>query len=421
MRFFKFEQIADQPREDDVAAATRRELDSLRIGDLSGKRVALTGGSRGIPNIVLILSTIVAYLREKGAEPFVVPTMGSHGGGTAEGQVKYLAGYGITEESLGCPIIGDMSTTVVDVIEGSEIHFSDSLLNADAMLVINRIKAHTGFVSEVESGLCKMLAIGGGRYAGAQSIHARSENVGMGKAVLDAARRLLEKLIEAEKLLGGIALIDNADKQTARVQAVTPTSPDAFIEQEKELLQYSLTLLMQLPFEVVDVCLFDRMGKNVSGTGLDTNVVCKRREGWRIRELPRPGQASIAVLCCRCLSPESKGNAIGLGLLDLVTQQLIDDIDWHPTRTNAETAGALNLIAQPEVCENDERMLERAVSMVPERDGGAVVVIAKDTGQLRTLYASENMLEVVRAREDLRLLSEAADACFIDGEIQLQW
>ena len=305
--FFRLRQTFEAPRVADIAGEVRAQLEKLRLHETvrPGQSVAISVGSRGIANIALITKAIVDYLKSLGAEPFLVPAMGSHGGGTAEGQQKVIESYGVTEAYCGCPIRASMETVVVcQTVEGFDVHFDRHAFEADHVLVCNRIKPHTGFVGDIESGLMKMMLIGLGKHEGAKIYHRAIQDYSFGQIVRSVAGRVLESC----HVVAGLGIVENGYDQTASITAVEPREFEA---REKELLILAKKLLPRLPFDRVHLLIIDEIGKNISGTGMDTNVVGRK---YQIHE-PAPDEfPKVKCILIRGLTAETQGNATGIGL-----------------------------------------------------------------------------------------------------------
>ena len=422
----RVEQLFGHPRVNDIPAAVKRQLKNLDLTRAKGKRVAVMVGSRGIPNILQIVRAVVVTLLEAGAKPYVVTCMGSHGGATAKGQRSILAQYGMTKHSLGCPIKAAMDVEKIGTFNGLPVYFSKNLLDADWVLPVNRLAAHTLFVGEkIESGLCKMLAIGGGRKVGAEIVHQLAELLSDGScyaleaAVIGSFREIAANV----PILGGLAILDNAKQRTAMIEAVPYESPDQFIEHEARLLKKAVGMLAQFNLgDTLDLVYLERMGKNISGSGVDPNVIGKKIGGWRRDKLPRPGQAEIGWVCCSSLTDESHGNAGAIGLLDGMTKRLLDSVVWEDTQLNAEVSGATD-VAQPRAYyDNDRDLLEHGLKIVGTHSKDPTLVCARSTKHLRVLYVSETLLPRVEGNDNFRILSEAQPLEFDeDGHLVLDF
>jgi hypothetical protein len=293
----------------DIAGEVAGQLASLNLGTRvrPGQSVAITCGSRGVNHIAEIVKAAVVHFQSLGAKPFVVPAMGSHGGGTAEGQQGVLTTYGVTEQYLGCPVRASMETVVVcQTAEGFPVHFDKHAFGADHVLVVNRAKPHTRFNGDIESGLMKMMLIGLGKHEGAKIYHRAIENYSFDQIVRSVAANVIERC----RIVGGLGIVENSFDETMRIQA---TLPEHIIETDKELLRQAKQLLPRLPFEDIDVLLIDEIGKNISGTGMDTNVLGRKYNDHVAigDEVPR-----IKRIIVRSLTEETHGNATGIGIAE---------------------------------------------------------------------------------------------------------
>ncbi len=372
-------QSFDRTRLEEVCgavAAGLRDLGLLR-GLRPGSRIAITAGSRGINNLVSMTRTAADVVRSLGGQPFIVPAMGSHGGATDEGQRTLLADLGISETSMGCPVVSSMEVEEVGrTAAGVPVYQDRNALHADGIIVINRVKPHTAFRGEVESGLCKMLAVGLGKHKGAQQMHA----AGLGPTLVEAARLILDRA----PVLAGIAVLENSLDETAEVHVVPP---DLFEETDRALLARAWQMLPRIPFDPLDVLIVDEMGKNISGTGMDNNVIgIGPRVGGKM-EMGHPAVSTIVVLG---LTPETHGNANGIGLADITTRRLVDSIDDKATYTNVLTTRLWSAGRLPVIMETDREAIEVAVGEAAP--GEVRLVRIKNTLHLEDLEISEALL-----------------------------
>ena len=403
---FKLRQHFPRPVEPDVAAAVRREIAPVLARVEPGQRIAVTGSSRGIANLAPVVRECASALREAGADPFVVPAMGSHGGATPEGQVRVLDDTnGITEESVGCRIESSMEVVRIGTTGTGFPVFQDKLCHdADGVLAVNRIKPHTGFTERVESGICKMLVIGMGKQAGASKIHQQALRAGMGRLVLEASRIIVESA--RPRLVGAIGLVENAFKETAVVQGIPVGSCDALIEAESALLERARALLPRLPFDDLDALVVDEIGKDVSGSGMDTNVIGKK-EG-----LARPRIGAIYV---RGLTRGTHGNAVGLGNADLMPRSLLEHVDLNSTYMNAFTAKRLWIGKLPMLVENELQAMQILLNFRAEEDPASLrLAWIRNTSILDELWASAALLDEAREDPRIEILSEPAPMAFDD-------
>jgi len=402
----------EAPQLDDVARATAEALEPLRTRVTTGMTVAVTAGSRGIHDKAAVVRSAGEWLRSVGAEPFVVPAMGSHGGATAEGQVTMLAELGMTEQSLGMPIHATMDTVDLGrVPDGPTAYLDRYAAAADAILVINRVKAHTDFKGDIESGLAKITAIGLGKQRGAEGIH-RYGPANLGSWIPQVARRI----IDTGKVLGGLAILENAFDRAARIELVEPDQIGG--PREQELLREAKGLMATLPFDHLDVAVIDVLGKDKSGSGMDTNVIGR----MMIRgsaEFDQPNITNIAVLD---VSDASHGNAIGLGLADFIPFRILERINLRSCYINAMTSGlgGPQRGQIPMAMPTDRDAVAAAILTCGRADlENARVVRMPDTLDLEHLLVSESLREEVDADDGLEVIAEAAPMSFdADGRIE---
>jgi hypothetical protein len=313
-----------------------------------GATVAIGVGSRGITDISTIVVGAVEYWRARGMSPFVFPAMGSHGAATAEGQAEVLAHLGITEQSIGCPVVSRADVVSLGRTDDEIEVFMDAEAHAaDAVMIVARVKWHTSFSGRLESGLMKMMAIGLGKFAGAQQYHTRAGQLGLEHIIRTAGRRVLQ----SGKMVGGLAIVEDAHHNVARLDAVPA---DCMEQRDEELLALAKSWMPKLPCDL-DVLIVDEMGKNISGTGMDAKVVNRGPEG---EYNPWPGLPSIGRIFVRGLAAGSHGNAMGIGMADVTTDRLVRQIDWAPTRVNAVSASRPSRIRVPAHFASDRECLE---------------------------------------------------------------
>jgi hypothetical protein len=311
---------------DDLPAEIRRELSALDLRLKPGARIAIGIGSRGIANLVTLARELVAYLKAQGAHPFVVPAMGSHGGANAAGQAEILAGLGITAEALGVPIVSAMDVAEIPAKGLShKLFMGKNAFEADGVVLLNRIKPHTDFHSTYESGLVKMSVVGLGNHEQAKIMH------GLGvRGLRDLIPLAAKELFATGKILFGLAVVEDAHDDTMRVRALTP---DAILAEEPELLRLAVASMPKLPADRIDVLIVDTIGKNLSGTGMDTNIIGR----IRVKDSPEPQSPEIGAIIVDDLSPESHGNALGIGLADIITRNLFEKVDFKAMYANVVT------------------------------------------------------------------------------------
>jgi hypothetical protein len=382
---------APEIREEDIPDRVRTELQPILDMVALDDKVAITAGSRGIANMPAILRACGDAVRAVGGDPFVMPAMGSHGGATPEGQRDLLAGYGITRDTVGMPIISSMDVQQIGCVDDMPVYMSTTALEADRVLLVNRVKPHTDFRGPIESGLAKICAIGLGKQRGAQTIHSYGTR-GLVELMPRAARCIIEK---TGKIIGGLAVLENPLDRTADLVSVDPHGIGTAEEEQLQLRAKSL--MGALPFEALDVLIVDEMGKNISGTGMDTNVL-GRLFVPGVAEAARPKITAVVVLD---LSAESHRNAIGLGLADFTTERLLSKVDWQATYMNSYTAGISGLLRGriPTVLGSDRAAIATAIRMCGQ----------PDPARLR-LARIKNTLLTARVEFTPSLLEEAARA-----------
>ncbi|MFB3816873.1 MAG: lactate racemase domain-containing protein [Candidatus Methylomirabilales bacterium] len=368
----------DRTRLADPSGAVAAGLRATLAGKLRpGAQVAITAGSRGIQNLVAMTRAAVDTVKALGAEPFIVPAMGSHGGATGEGQKALLADLGISEASMGCPVRSSVAVEEIGRTPGGvPVYLDRHALHADGIIAINRVKLHTIFRGDVESGLCKILAVGLGKHKGAQQIH----KIGVASIVVESARVILAKA----PVIAGVAVLENSLDETMEVHVVPPA---AFEATDVALLKRCWRLLPRVPFDPLDVLVVDEMGKNISGTGMDTNVI---GVGGRVGGKMMPGTPFVSTVVALGLTAETHGNANGIGLADLTTRRLVNSIDYKSTYTNVITTRLWAGGRLPLVFETDREAIQVAVGDTPLSELRFVRI--PNTLHLEALEISEALL-----------------------------
>jgi hypothetical protein len=398
-QIFRVRQKFEAPRLDDVAGTVQAELTRLNLGAKiqPGQSVAITAGSRGIANIAIIIKAAVQHFQSLGAKPFIVPAMGSHGGGTAAGQRELIEGYGITEEFCGCPIHASMETVVVcQAAEGFPVHFDKHAFGADHVLVVGRVKPHTGFVGDIESGLMKMMLIGLGKHEGAKIYHRAIMNYSFGQIVRSVAREVLSRC----RVIAGLGVVENSYDQTAKIQAV---APQEFEDREKELLVQARQWMPRLPFKTADILLIDQVGKNISGTGMDTNVIGRKYNDHAAVENEWPKVKRVVV---RDLTEATHGNATGLGMAEFCRSRVLQRMDQKITRINCLTGGHPTAAMLPLDYESDRDILDVALPTIGLTDPpDAKLMWIHNTLEVAELECSIAYLNEARERSDLEILT----------------
>lgn len=370
-----------------VYDAVRTELWNKQIGAQlpGGARIAIGAGSRGISNLPQLIRATADHFKEVGASPFVVPAMGSHGGGTAEGQTEVLAHYGVTEASAGVPIVSSVEVEQVGVTpEGFDVFMDRQAFHSDGAFLVNRVKWHTTFEAPIESGLMKMAAIGLGKLHGASSSHKYAVRAGFGPVIRAVGRYA----VESGKILGGLAVLEDAGHATGKVVALRAAEIE--VEEEK-LLVLVRSWMARILFPEVDILIVDEIGKHISGVGMDSKVVNRHPYGgmnlW-------PWAAKITRIYVRSLSPESYGNAVGIGMADLISERLFADIDWKITKVNAFTASNLGAIRTPVRAASDREAFDVLSKVVGRgRTEDITAVWIRNTLELSRIVATENLLQ----------------------------
>jgi hypothetical protein len=407
-KMIKIRQRFTGPVVADIDGTVSKQLDSagLKQNVKPGMQVAITAGSRGIANIQLIIRAVVRELRQMGAEPFIVPTMGSHGGATAKGQVEVLESLGITEAFCGAPIRSSLEVEQIgQTEEGMPVYVDKNALAADGIILMGRVKVHTDFKSPIgiESGLMKMAAIGLGKHKQALLIHSHGVT-----GIRDIMPKVARVMLARTKILCGIAIVENAFEQTALIEAI----PTAQIEaRERELLAESAALMPKLPAEEIDILIVDEVGKNYSGTGMDTNIIGR----LRIQGTPEPQSPRIKYIIASDLSEASHGNGLGIGLADLTTQRFFDKLDFKAMNENVITSTFLARASIPIVLESDRAALAAALranwGVEPEK---ARIMRIPSTLHLEYLYVSEALLPEVAELPHVEVVGELAELEFDD-------
>lgn len=407
----------DRSEVEDVAAALLKELERPEISCCikPGMKIAVGVGSRGLASLETMVKTLVKKLQDLGAKPFIVPTMGSHGGATAEGQKAILASLGITEETMGCPIRSSMETVelgtvhIPDLDTDTKTYFDRNAYEADGIVTVARVKVHPAFKDTLESGLCKMLVVGFGKQRGAQAYHTAA-NGRMGRVLEAVAPHILKNT----KVLFAVGSVENAYDRICDIRAVPAKE---IVETDKEMLVLAKERIGKLPFNKLDVLIAKQMGKEISGEGLDPNITGKRAIG------PVPGGPKITKIGVLQLSKESDGNIVGIGAVDVITEKLYSRVNLAISYANALTTGGLHNVRIPMTLASDEEVIRAAVHSSKVADTTrAHLVIIKDTLHLSDLYISEGLKEAIEADNRLTLCSDFEDLPFSSsGELMINW
>lgn len=407
-RMVKIEQTFPSTKITDIAGVIKQQLAKPEIAGKirPGMKIAVAVGSRGVAEIPTIARSVISELKAKGADPFIVPAMGSHGGATAEGQKGVLADLGVTEESVGCPIVSSMEVVEIGQLDnGLPVYIDKNAYNADGIVVICRVKPHTAFRGANESGLVKMITIGLGKQRGAESCHAYSFKH-MAHHIVAMARISLAKL----PILFGVASVENAYDQPAKLVAVPA---ETLIEADRELLKEAKANMPSLPVSQMDLLIIDEIGKDISGDGMDPNITGR---------YPTPyasGGPEIAKIVVLDLTERTHGNANGMGHADFSTRKLANQIDFKKTYANGLTSGEMGVTRLPAILDDDRDAIKAGIKTCFARDQRmARVVRIKNTLHIGELYVSEALVEEVAKLPNVRVAGEPAEMEFdADGNL----
>jgi len=403
----RIRQHFERPVLANVTAAVTSTLETLDLGKRirPGQTVALTAGSRGIANIPLILRATADFLKRIGAKPFLVPAMGSHAGGTAEGQKHLLESYGITEEFVGVEIRASMEVVQVGTTaEGFPVFLDRRAAEADHIGVVARVKPHTGYHGPVESGLLKMMMIGLGKHTGALAYHRI-----LLEYPFDQVVRSVSRVLRATAPIAfGLGVVENAYDETAIVEGVRP---EAFEPAEEKLLATAKRLLAKLPLRQADLLIVDEIGKDISGSGMDTNIVGRKR-AFRQQKMA-DDQPNMRLIFVRGLTHKTHGNAAGIGMADFTTKRLIAEMDYRATTINCLTAGYPEGAALPVHFETDREVLDAALAIIGTRPASeARVLRIRNTLTLDEMEASEPCLAEPKRQTEFEVVGGAAPVAF---------
>lgn len=372
--------VAEQIRAAKIASTIRK-----------GDNIAVAVGSRGIANLPALIKQIVRQIKQLGANPFIFPAMGSHGGATPEGQKHILEALGICERDMGVPVKSSMETVLIGTTNSGLPVFLDRYANdADGLVIVNRIKPHVGFRGDYECGLVKMIAAGAGKQKGAEACH----GMGFGQMagnILDAAKMT----IATGKLIFGVGILENAYNETCKLAFLTP---EEILREEPGLLAEAKALSPGIPFQQLDVLLIDEIGKNIAGTGLDTNVVGRYHTPYA------SGGPDITKMVVFNLTDQSHRNANGIGIVDFTTRRLFEKMSFEQTYPNSLTSTVQNSVKIPMVLDNDRLAISAAIQTCNIRDKQNVrMVRIKNTKNLESFFASETLLDEIRGNETLTI------------------
>jgi len=393
IRLIKIKQKFDNKKLDNIPEIIASEFYRIKLDQKikPGMKIGITVGSRGIDNLRVIIKSIIYEIKKRKGKPFIITAMGSHGGATVEGQIKVLADYGITEESMGVPIQATMDTVELGYLENSlPIHFDKIAYNADGVIVVNRVKVHTAFKSEIESGLHKMLSVGLGNHKGARLVHSLGVE-GIRDYMVEFAKIILKKA----PILAGFAILENAYDQTYKIVAA---NPEDFEKVDKELLKECKQILPKLPVKNIDILIVQEMGKNISGTGMDTNIIGGIKD-FKKGDYDPPKIKKILVLD---LTSETHGNALGVGMAHIITKKLYEKIDIEVTYANTITTTFLDRARIPIVVDSDKKAVEvglRTIWNLPKVKPR--IIIIKNTLKLDAMFVSGPIWEEIKNKKKI--------------------
>ncbi len=414
--FFRVRQRFASQALPDVRSAVNDALRNFGLDDRieAGQSVAITAGSRGIANISEIVGEVVRYVSTIGAKPMIVPAMGSHGGATDSGQAAMLASFGIDEESMKCQIVSSMDTVHVGTTDdGIEIHFDKTCSKADHVIVINRVKPHTRLVGEIESGLVKMLMIGLGKHRGAQLYHQIFPEY---EYRLDQmAPKIIPMIIQKMPITLGLAIVEDAFDQTSEIEAI---DPQRLLVEEPRLLKLARERMPRLPFDRAGLLIVDQIGKEISGTGMDTNIIGRKANDKQAgpNEFPK-----IREIYVRSLSEKSAGNGTGIGIAEYCHSRFVSAMNPEIMRINCVTSAHATAGAVPIHFDTDREVLEAIMSQVGRTEPSELRWMwIKDTLRISELECSEGYWDEARSRDDLETLSDPQPLVFnAAGDLQL--
>ncbi len=405
-KIVKIKQEFPRPKEQDIAKAMAREIEKIlqKAAITAGQKVGLTVGSRGIQNITTMLKAAIETVQSFGAQPFLLSAMGSHGGGTEHGQKEMLTSLGITEEALGAPIRTCIESREIGITQSNlHVYMLESAFEMDAIIPINRVKTHTSFKGDYESGLLKKLVVGLGGPHGAKQFHSQGKVEFLSPLLRDVGEVIIEKM----PIIGGIAIVENAYEETALIQGMYG---EDILQEEPKILAYSKTLLPSLPVSKLDALIVETMGKNFSGTGMDTNVIGR----LYIQGEAEPVTPFVRYLSVMQLSEDSHGNACGLGLADFTTTSVVEKIDRKATYLNCLTA-TFPIRAKIPVYFDEEREVLEAMFMCLQGSttpSEVKLVIIPNTLFLENCYVSEGALAELQDNAAITIVGELEPMSF---------
>jgi hypothetical protein len=408
--FFPVRQNFQKHAINDIPAAIAETVEQSPLSEIkTGQRVAIAVGSRGIANLSTIISTVVQLVSDRGGRPVIVPAMGSHGGATSEGQKAVLASYGISSDQMGCPVDASMETVLVGTTsDGVDVHFDRVASEADHVVVVNRVKPHTRLAGKYESGLVKMLMIGLGKHRGAYLYHQVFPDYDHRLELL--APEIVSMIVQQVPIIAGIAIVEDAFENTSHIEAIAASE---FLSREPELLEMARNRMPRLPFDHADLLIVDQIGKEISGCGMDTNVIGRKTNDRSAApdEFPK-----IRQIYVRSLTEKTAGNGCGVGIADYGHRKVVNALNEEVTRINCVTSAHVTAGAIPITFDSDQEVLDAVVSQTQAtRRADLNWLWIRDTLQLSELACSRSYWEAAIQRADLELLGEPSPLCFDDS------
>ena len=392
----KVRQVFDNYKLSSIEDELNTQLEKLSSKVNPGMSIAITAGSRGINNIDRITRQVVEWIKGKGANPFIIPAMGSHGGATDEGQKSVLNNYGIDEQMMGCPVKSSMD--VVELEKKSSpipVYMDEFAYKSDGVILINRIKPHTNFHGDYESGLVKMATIGLGKHAQAFAIHTYGT-----KGMVDYMPAAAKDVFASGKIIGGVGIIENAYDETCHIEVLETQD---ILKQEPALLKKAKEVMPSLPVKEIDVLIVDRIGKNISGVGLDPNIIGR----MGIYGQQNPDYPKINSIYSKDLTKETHGNALGMGLTDVISRTLYEKIDFNITYENVYTSGNYERVKIPVIADSDEQAIMYALRQNGETPAeSAKIIRILDTLHLEYIYISQPVLDIIRKSSHIEIVGK---------------
>jgi len=404
----RIRQRFEMPAVQDPAAEVRRQLSKSGVRFKQGEEIAVALGSRGIANLAAMAGELIRWLKEQGAAPFIFPAMGSHGGAHAEGQQQVLEKYGVTEAAMGVPIKSSMETVKLPPLEDGTLVFQDQhAAAADGIVLLNRIKPHTDYHANYESGLVKMLVIGMGKQDGAMAIHYHGV-----QGLIQTLPRAAKQVLAHSKVRLAVGVIENANDETCQICVL---KADEIMAREPGLLDEAKRCMPRLPVRDIDILVVDRLGKDISGVGMDPNVIGR----MYVASMPEPDYPRVKMLIVRDISEKSYGNALGVGLADVTTRRLVDKIDYPAMNENLFTAGLLERGKIPVIAETDHEAFGYAFrGCGPLEPKDARIVRMQDTLHVAELHVSPAVLAELRNDPRVEQLGPVGELFESDGSLR---